>query len=112
MRLDPDPGLLELGGGVAPLHRAVQTRSLPAVPKNWTRDYFFLANGYEKDMDFYAAEGATVEPLPFRSMGTYPYPGKSFPLDEKHLDYLLNFNTRQMSGNEPQGYWYDYSHPK
>jgi len=87
-------------------------RSLPAVPKNWTRDYFFLANGYEKDMDFYAAEGATVEPLPFRSMGTYPYPGKSFPLDEKHLDYLLNFNTRQMSGNEPQGYWYDYSHPE
>src|SRR3989440_2416933 len=86
--------------------------SLPAVSKNWTRDYFFLANGYEKDMDFYAADGATVEPLPFRSMGTYPYPGKSFPLDEKHLDYLLNFNTRQMSGNEPQGYWYDYAHPK
>ena len=86
--------------------------SLPAVPKNWTRDYFFLANGYEKDMDFYAADGATVEPLPFRSMGTYPYPGKSFPLDEKHLEYLLNFNTRQMSGNEPQGYWYDYSDPK
>ena len=86
--------------------------SLPAVPKNWTRDYFFLANGYEKDMDFYAADGNTVEPLPFRSMGTYPYPGKSFPLDEKHLDYLLNFNTRQMSGNEPQGYGYDYPHPK
>jgi len=85
---------------------------LPILPKNWTRDYFFLANGYEKDMDFYAAEGSTVEPLPFRGMGTYPYPGKSFPLDEKHLDYLLNFNTRQMSGNEPRGYWYDYSHPK
>jgi tetratricopeptide (TPR) repeat protein len=87
-------------------------KSLPAVPRNWTRDYFFLANGYEKDMDFYAAEGATVEPLPFRTMGTYPYPGKSFPLDDKHLDYLLNFNTRQMSGNEPQGYWYDYSQRK
>src|SRR2546427_8258537 len=28
-------------------------RSLPAAPKNWTRDYFFLANGYEKDMEFY-----------------------------------------------------------
>src|SRR6266480_5117952 len=87
-------------------------KSLPAVPKNWTRDYFFMANGYEKDMDFYAAEGATVEPLPFRNMGTYPYPGKSFPIDDKHLDYLLNFNTRQMSGNEPQGYWYDYSQRK
>jgi len=28
---------------------------LPALPKGWVRDYFFAANGYEKDMDFYAA---------------------------------------------------------
>jgi tetratricopeptide (TPR) repeat protein len=83
---------------------------LPAVPKGWTRDYFFVANGYEKDMDFYAAEGNTVEPLPFRKMGSYPYPGKSFPLDDSHLDYLLKYNTRYVSGNEPQGYWYDF-HP-
>ncbi|HEX4425751.1 MAG TPA: hypothetical protein VH079_10155, partial [Terriglobales bacterium] len=83
---------------------------LPAVPKGWTRDYFFVANGYEKDMDFYAADGNTVEPLPFRKMGNYPYPGKSFPLDDAHLDYLLKYNTRYVSGNEPQGYWYDY-HP-
>ena len=27
---------------------------LPALPKGWARDYFFVANGYEKDMDFYA----------------------------------------------------------
>jgi tetratricopeptide (TPR) repeat protein len=83
--------------------------SLPAIPQGWTRDYFFLANGYEKDMDFYAADGSTVEPLPFRSMGTYPHGGgKSFPLDPAHTDYLLNYNTRHISGNEPQGYWYDY----
>jgi tetratricopeptide (TPR) repeat protein len=82
--------------------------SLPILPKGWTRDYFFMANGYEKDMDFYAADGSTVEPLPFRKMGTYPYPGKSFPLDETHLDYFLKYNTRYVSGNEPQGYWYDY----
>jgi Flp pilus assembly protein TadD len=81
---------------------------LPAIPKGWTRDYFFVANGYEKDMDFYAAEGSTVEPLPFRKMGSYPYPGKSFPLDDAHLDYLLKYNTRYVSGNEPQGYRYDY----
>ena len=30
-------------------------------------------NGYEKDMDFYAAEGNYVAPLPFLSMGEYPY---------------------------------------
>ena len=81
---------------------------LPPLPKGWTRDYFFQANGYEKDMDFYAADGATVAPLPFRRMGTYPYSGKSFPSDDEHLKYMLEFNTRFISGNEPRGYSYHY----
>jgi len=81
---------------------------LPALPKGWTRDYFFFANGYEKDMDFYAAEGDTVEPLPFRAMETYPYPGKSFPDDPEHRNYMLKYNTRFVSGNEPRGYAYRY----
>jgi hypothetical protein len=84
---------------------------LPPLPKGWTRDYFFMANGYEKDMDFYAAEGSTVEPLPFRRMGTYPYPGKAFPSDQDHLDYMLKYNTRFVSGNEPRGYAYQYAKP-
>ena len=83
--------------------------SLPALPKGWVRDYFFAANGYEKDMDFYAAEGNYVAPLPFLSMGEYPYPSrKSFPLDDAHLNYLLQYNTRHMSGHEQRGYWFDY----
>ncbi len=82
---------------------------LPALPKGWVRDYFFNANGYEKDMDFYAADGNTVEPLPFRRMGTYPYAGKAFPNDLEHLDYMLRYNTRFMSGNEPRGYAYKYA---
>jgi hypothetical protein len=82
---------------------------LPALPQGWVRDYFFAANGYEKDMDFYAAQGDYVAPLPFLSMGDYPYtPKKSFPLDDAHLKYLLEYNTRQMSGNEQRGYWFDY----
>jgi tetratricopeptide (TPR) repeat protein len=82
---------------------------LPALPKGWVRDYFFVANGYEKDMDFYAAEANTVHPMPFRTMGTYPYPkGRSFPLDEAHVNYFLDYNTRHMSGNEPKGYRFDY----
>ena len=84
---------------------------LPPLPKGWVRDYFFNANGYEKDMDFYAADGSTVEPLPFRRMGTYPYSGKSFPNDPGHLDYMLKYNTRFMSGNEPRGYAYNYPKP-
>jgi tetratricopeptide (TPR) repeat protein len=83
--------------------------NLPTLPKGWVRDYFFAANGYEKDMDFYAAEGNYVAPLPFLSMGDYPYaPKKSFPLDDAHVNYLLEYNTRHMSGNEQRGYSFDY----
>jgi tetratricopeptide (TPR) repeat protein len=83
--------------------------NLPALPKGWMRDYFFAANGYEKDMDFYAAEGNFVAPLPFLSMSEYPYRApKSFPLDDAHVNYLLEYNTRHMSGNEQRGYWFDY----
>jgi tetratricopeptide (TPR) repeat protein len=82
---------------------------LPALPEGWSRDYFFVANGYEKDMDFYAYDFSRVDPLPFRNMGTYPYPSdKSFPLDDPHLNYLLEYNTRFMSGNEARGYRFDY----
>jgi tetratricopeptide (TPR) repeat protein len=81
---------------------------LPPVPAGWTRDYFFHAEGYEKDMDFYAAEGNTVDPLPFARMGSYPYPDKKYPLDAEHLNYLLEYNTRTVSGNEPSGYWYQF----
>jgi hypothetical protein len=86
---------------------------LPALPHGWTRDYFFAAHGYEKDMDFYAYNPIAVDPLPFRGMGTYPYAkGKSYPLDEIHLNDLLNYNTRYLSGNEARGYSYDYGSSK
>ncbi|MBZ5666993.1 MAG: FG-GAP-like repeat-containing protein [Acidobacteriia bacterium] len=81
---------------------------LPALPQGWIRDYFFIANGYEKDMDFYAYRGYTVEPLPFRDMRTYPYPDQSFPADAEHLNYLFEYNTRFMSGNEASGYSFQY----
>src|SRR5579871_2148534 len=82
---------------------------LPAVPAGWVRDYFFAANGYEKDLDFYAADGNYVAPLPFLNMREYPYPSReSFPLDDSHVNYLLEYNTRHMSGNEQRGYWFDY----
>ena len=82
---------------------------LPALPTGWVRDYFFAANGYEKDMDFYAAEGNFVAPLPFLSMGEYPYAQKkSFPLDDSHVNYLLEYNTRHMSGNEQRGFSFNY----
>jgi len=80
---------------------------LPALPQGWVRDYFFDANGYEKDMDFYAYDFTNVNPLPFSTMKMYPS-DKSFPLDDAHLNYLLEYNTRYMSGNEFTGYRFDY----
>jgi Flp pilus assembly protein TadD len=82
--------------------------NLPALPNGWLRDYFFAADGYEKDMDFYAADSNTVDPLPFRSMGIYPYAGRLFPNDDAHVKYLLDYNTRHFSGNEARGYSFRY----
>jgi len=43
-------------------------------------------------------------------MGGYPYPAdQPFPLDDAHVKYLLEYNTRHMSGNEQRGYSFDYS---
>ena len=81
---------------------------LPPLPQGWARDYFYGAHGYEKDMDFYAYDFDHVAPLPFGRMGEYPYPGKSFPLDDEHLNYLLEYNTRYMSGHEARRYGFNY----
>ncbi|HYA25905.1 MAG TPA: hypothetical protein VEF05_17205 [Terriglobales bacterium] len=31
-------------------------------------------------------------------------------LDDEHLNYLLEYNTRYISGNEARGYAFDYGH--
>jgi Tfp pilus assembly protein PilF len=74
-------------------------KSLPSLPAGWVRDYFFFADGFEKDMDFYAAHAFTVEPLPKHGMKPYPYaPGEAYPEDAAHTGYELEYNTRQRSG--------------
>ena len=84
-------------------------RQLPALPAGWVRDYFFYANGFEKDLDFYAAYGFSVEPLPRHSMIPYPYPaGKAYPEDAQHLGYELEYNTRQRSDRLPPSLSYRY----
>ena len=82
--------------------------SLPPVPERWQRDYFFFADGFDKDMDFYADFGDTVSPLPFHSSQSYPYTDTSYPLDADHLQYLLQYNTRAVSGNPPPTYRFEY----
>jgi len=84
-------------------------RKLPAVPAGWVRDYFFYADGFEKDLDFYAAHAFTVEPLPRHSLRSYPYPaGAEYPADAQHFGYQLEYNTRPRSDRLPADLRYHY----
>jgi Flp pilus assembly protein TadD len=84
---------------------------LTDLPDGWTRDYFFYADGFAKDMDFYAAHGDTVSPLPFHTLVPYPYPdGVGYPEDEQHLKYMLEYNTRGVAG--PAGDSFRFEYPK
>jgi tetratricopeptide (TPR) repeat protein len=83
--------------------------ALPALPTGWVRDYFFYADGFEKDLDFYAANAFTVEPLPRHGLIAYPYPaGKDYPMDPDHLNYQFDYNTRQRSDRIPGNLRYEY----
>jgi Tfp pilus assembly protein PilF len=85
---------------------------LPALPEGWTRDYFFFADGFAKDMDFYAAHGDTVSPLPFHTLTPYPYPsGMAYPEDDRHLKYQLEYNTRGVAGPAGSSFRFTYPSP-
>jgi tetratricopeptide (TPR) repeat protein len=86
---------------------------LPALPVGWVRDYFFYADGFEKDLDFYAAHAFTVQPLPRHGLNAYPYKaGKEYPQDAEHLGYELEYNTRTRSDRLPGNLRYTYPAPK
>ena len=83
--------------------------ALPPLPKGWSRDYFFYANGYVKDMDFYEARPFNVDALPFHNMSTYPYPPtEHYPTDPAHTAYQLEYNTRFESGTTDRTYQFNY----
>jgi Flp pilus assembly protein TadD len=83
--------------------------ALPPLPPHWKRDYFFCANGYVKDMDFYDASPFTVSQLPFHEMSTYPYTEReSYPADRKSIEYQLDWNDRFDTGAPAQSFRFDY----
>jgi Tfp pilus assembly protein PilF len=87
--------------------------ALVKLPAGWVRDYFFYANGFEKDLDFYAAYGFTVEPLPKHGLVSYPYEaGEGYPLDDEYLKYELEYNTRSRSDRLPGNLRYSYAAAK
>jgi hypothetical protein len=82
---------------------------LPALPPHWKRDYFFYANGFVKDMDWWDGSPFTVAQLPFHRMSTYPYPDtEKYPDDAQSIDYQLNWNDRFDSGEPVRSYRFDY----
>ena len=85
------------------------TTKLPALPAHWKRDYFFYANGFVKDMDWWDASPFTVAQLPFHKMSAYPYPAsEKFPDDADAVDYQLNWNNRFDSGEPVRSYRFDF----
>lgn len=82
---------------------------LRPLPPHWKRDYFFYANGFVKDMDFYEALPFTVAQMPFHQMTTYPYPASEhYPETTDSLKYRLDWNDRFESGNRTQRYQFHY----
>ena len=82
---------------------------LPALPSGWKRDYFFYANGFVKDMDWWDASPFTVAQMPFHSMSKYPYPeAETFPDDGARLSYQLNWNDRFDSGEPVRSYRFEF----
>jgi tetratricopeptide (TPR) repeat protein len=85
------------------------TAKLPSLPAHWKRDYFFYANGFVKDMDWWDGSPFTVAQLPFHNMSTYPYPEtEKYPDDAQSLDYQLNWNDRFDSGEPVRSYRFNY----
>jgi hypothetical protein len=80
---------------------------LPPLRAGWTRSYLFYARGYVKDMDFYGAYAQTVTPLPFSTMGSYPYPA-STTVPDALTDYLLEWNTREVSNENQASFRTEY----
>jgi hypothetical protein len=82
---------------------------LPSLPPHWRRDYFFYANGFVKDMDWWDGSPFTVAQLPFHAMSMYPYPAsEEYPDNAKSLDYQLNWNDRFESGEQVHSYRFHY----
>jgi tetratricopeptide (TPR) repeat protein len=74
--------------------------ALPPLQTGWTRDYFFYANGFVKDMDFYEATPFTVADMPFHAMTAYPYPAaQHYPNDGESTIYRLDWNDRYQRGS-------------
>ncbi|WP_082125572.1 FG-GAP-like repeat-containing protein [Silvibacterium bohemicum] len=104
----PDNKYVIFGSGEE-IDAEFSAETLPALPAHWKRDYFFYANGFVKDMDFYEILPFTVAQMPFHEESTYPYPAtEHYPENADTLQYLLNWDERFETGNRSQRFQFDY----
>ena len=104
----PDNQYVIFGSGEE-IDAEFSTAALPALPEHWKRDYFFYANGFVKDMDFYEALPFTVAQMPFHQESTYPYPASEhYPENADTLKYLLDWDERFESGDRTQRFQFNY----
>ncbi|KON31150.1 hypothetical protein AC477_04365 [miscellaneous Crenarchaeota group-1 archaeon SG8-32-1] len=71
-----------------------------APPEGMERDIFFYVSLWFKDEygNWGFGFGFTVDPLPFQNMSGFPYPPtESYPYTQENLEYLSEYNTRQIT---------------
>jgi hypothetical protein len=82
----------------------VEFDALPAPPPGWTRDFLLYSDGWIKDSDLNTAHGATIEPLPYHAIRSYPYAGvDAYPADSARARYQREYNTRVIKRSPPLG---------
>src|SRR5262249_39400742 len=67
-------------------------RRAPPLSQGWTRSYVLRAVGYCKDADLGTAASDTVDPLPWKGMGAYPFGHEGRrPEDPAYRAYLWEY---------------------
>ena len=70
---------------------------LPPLATGWRRTVFLESHGWDKDADRNTWEADQMEPLPFRAMGSYPYPaGTTYPETPELRRYRQEWLTRKV----------------
>jgi hypothetical protein len=70
---------------------------LPPLAEGFARSFVLYTDGWVKDADLNTRESASVGPLPYHGMKSYPDSGRHhYPDDPAHRRYLETFQTRLL----------------
>jgi hypothetical protein len=61
------------------------------------RTYFLRTSGWAKEGSFHNRTGRWIEPLPFRTMSTYPPPAEEMRRDAAYQEYRSTYQTRETA---------------